>query len=247
VSSSSCKAAPGARALAAALAFAMLFPTLVAWLYFLVLARGGGQANPWQQFTYGAGKCVQFAFPVLFLWASEGRFPRPRRPHFAGLLPGLAFGLAVAALTFGLYFGVLRHSALLARTPDQIRQKLQEFGADSAPGYVLLGAFLCVAHSLLEEYYWRWFIFGRLRKLLPLAPALLLASLAFMAHHVIVLSVFFPGQFLSAALPLSLGIAAGGVVWALLYERTRSVWSPWLSHLLVDAAILVIGWELLRQ
>jgi hypothetical protein len=234
--------------LAAALAFAMLFPTLVAWLYFLVLARGGGgQVSHWQQFTYGAGKCVQFAFPVVFLWAFEGRFPRPGRPRFAGLLLGLAFGLAVAALIFGLYFGVLRHSALLDRTPGLIRQKLREFGADSALGYVLLGAFLCVAHSLLEEYYWRWFVFGRLRKLLPLAPSLLLASLAFMAHHVIILHVYLPGRFLSAVLPLSLAVAVGGAVWALLYERTGSVWSPWLSHLLVDAAIFVIGWEMLRQ
>jgi membrane protease YdiL (CAAX protease family) len=225
----------------------MLFPTAVAWLYFLVLAGGGGQVNPWQQFTYGAGKCVQFAFPAVFLWAFEGRFPRPGRPRFAGLFLGLAFGLAVAALMFGLYFGVLRHSALLAQTPARVRQKLQEFGAGSVLGYVLLGAFLCVAHSLLEEYYWRWFVFGRLRTLLPLAPSLVLASLAFMAHHVLVLSVFLPGRSLSAALPLSLGIAVGGAVWAWLYERTGSVWPPWLSHLLVDAAIFVIGWDLVYR
>jgi membrane protease YdiL (CAAX protease family) len=224
----------------------MLFPTAVAWLYFLALARGGGQVNPIQQFTFVAGKCVQFAFPVLFLRAFEGRFPRPGRPRFVGLLPGLGFGLAVAGLIVGLYFGGLRHSALLTQTPGQVRQKLRELGADSVLGYVLLAVFLCVAHSLLEEYYWRWFVFGRLRKLLPLAPALVLASLAFMAHHVIVLHVYLPGRFLSAVLPLSGGIAVGGAAWAWLYERTGSVWSPWLSHLLVDAAIFGIGWDLLR-
>jgi hypothetical protein len=35
-------------------------------------------------------------------------------------------------------------------------------------------------------------------------------------------------------------------VWAWLYERTQSVWAPWLSHLVVDAAIYVIGYDLLR-
>jgi membrane protease YdiL (CAAX protease family) len=232
--------------LAAALAFAMLFPTAVAWLYFLVLARGAGQVNPWQQLTYAAGKCVQFAFPVAFLWAFEGRFPRPGRPRFAGLLPGLAFGLAVAALIFGLYFGLLRHSPLLAEAPARVRQKVQEFGVASAGSYALFSAFICLAHSLLEEYYWRWFVFGQLRRLLPLAPSLLLSALAFMAHHVLVLHAFFPGQFLGAVVPLSLAIATGGVVWAWLYERSGSVWSPWLSHLLVDAAIFGIGWEMLR-
>jgi uncharacterized protein len=247
VSSSSCKAPPQARTLAAALAFAMLFPTAVAWLYFLALAHGGGQVNRWQQLTYAAGKCVQFAFPVVFLWAFEGRFPRPGWPRFAGLLPGLGFGVAVAALIFVLYYGALRHSPLLAETPARVRQKVQEFGVASAESYALFSAIICLAHSLLEEYYWRGFVFGQSRRLLPLAPSLLLSALAFMAHHVLVLSVFLPGQFLSAVVPLSLAIAAGGAVWAWLYERSGSVWSPWLSHLLVDAAIFGVGWEMLRK
>ncbi len=184
---------------------------------------------------------------MVFLWGFEGRFPRPGRPRFAGLLPGLAFGLAVAALIFGLYFGLLRDAPLLAEAPARVRQKVQEFGITSAASYALFSGFICLAHSLLEEYYWRWFVFGQLRRLLALAPALLLSALAFMSHHVLVLHAFFPGQFLSAVVPLSLAIAAGGVVWAWLYERSGSVWSPWLSHLLVDAAIFAIGWAMLRQ
>jgi membrane protease YdiL (CAAX protease family) len=104
-----------------------------------------------------------------------------------------------------------------------------------------------VIHSLLEEYYWRWFVFGRLRHLLPLAPAVVLSSLAFMAHHVIVLNYYFPGHFFGLVVPLSLGVAIGGGVWALLYERTGSIYSPWLSHLIVDAAIFGIGWDLLGR
>ena len=69
----------------------------------------------------------------------------------------------------------------------------------------------------------------------------------FMAHHVVVLGVYFPGHFWTLAVPFSLGIAVGGVVWAWLYERTDSVWSPWLSHALVDAAIFVIGWDLVQR
>ena len=40
-------------------------------------------------------------------------------------------------------------------------------------------------------------------------------------------------------------LLSGDVAW--LYERGGSVWSPWLSHLLVDAAIFVIGWDLLQR
>jgi membrane protease YdiL (CAAX protease family) len=230
---------------AVALLFAMTFPTLAAWSYFLGLAQTGGQANVQQQAAYVAGKIIQFSFPLLFLALIERRRPVLTRPHFDGLIPGLVFALVVAALIFGIYFGVLRGSSLLAQTPARIRHKLQEVDMATPARYVLLAAFLVAAHSLLEEYYWRWFVFGRLRQLTSRMPAIVLSSLAFMAHHVILLYVFLPGKFLVAALPGSLAVAVGGAVWAWLYERSGSLWSPWISHLLIDAAIFVIGWDLL--
>ena len=48
-------------------------------------------------------------------------------------------------------------------------------------------------------------------------------------------------------LPASLGVAVGGAAWAWLYERTGSVLAPWVSHLLIDATLFVIGWDLLRR
>jgi uncharacterized protein len=74
---------------------------------------------------------------------------------------------------------------------------------------------------------------------------MVLSSLAFMGHHVVVLYVYLPGKFLTAVLPFSLAIAIGGAVWAFLYERSGSIWSPWLSHLIIDAGIFIIGWDLL--
>jgi len=82
---------------------------------------------------------------------------------------------------------------------------------------------------------------------LGLGPAILavvLSSLAFMAHHVIVLGRFFPNDFWSAVVPLSLCIAAGGAFWAWLYERSGSVYAPWVSHLLVDVVVLAVGYDL---
>ena len=148
---------------------------------------------------------------------------------------------------FGLYFGVLRHTALFASTPARVTHKLEEFGLTTLPAYVGLSAFIAVVHSFLEEYYWRWFVFGRLRRHLSFAPAAGLSSLAFMSHHIIVLAVYLPGHFWDAVVPLSLCIAAGGFFWAWLYEETRTIYAVWLSHLLIDAGILAIGYDLLRD
>ena len=45
----------------------------------------------------------------------------------------------------------------------------------------------------------------------------------------------------------SVCVAVGGAMWAWLYERTGSLLGPWLSHLLVDAAIFAIGYDLVRH
>lgn len=244
-----------------ALLFAMTFPTVAAWSYFLGLAGSDTGVNPRQQTAYVAGKVVQFSFPLAFLgmagWRTrakvgavdkdwrDSRWLQVGPPHFRGLTPALLFGLTVAIAILGAYFGVLRGTPLLAKTPALVRHKLQQVNMATPPLYVVLAVFVVAIHSLLEEYYWRWFVFGGLRQFVSLAAAMLLSSLAFMAHHVVVLYVYLPGKFYSAVLPLALGIAVGGAVWAFLYERYGSLLALWLSHLFIDAAIFIIGWDFL--
>ena len=73
-----------------------------------------------------------------------------------------------------------------------------------------------------------------------------MSSLGFLAHHVLVLGKFF-GFANPATYLLSACIAVGGAVWAWLYDRTGSLLGPWLSHMLVDAAIFAIGYDLVRS
>ncbi len=234
------------RTTALVVALALTFPTVMAWAYFVALA-GGGKANLAQQLAYAVGKVFQFSIPLLFFAFVVRRWPTYEAPTRRGVGLAVGFALLVAGAMFAAYFGWLRSSSLLAAAPERIRRKLQEVGLDTPLGYLALSVFLCVGHSFLEEYYWRWFVFGRLRTLLPFAPAVAIASLGFMAHHVIVLWGFFPGKVLAGVLPASLGIALGGAVWAWIYERGGSLLAPWLSHLLVDAGVFAIGWDLIQR
>jgi membrane protease YdiL (CAAX protease family) len=226
------------------LALALVFPTIMAWFYFVALQTGGGAANPALQLVYSGGKGLQFALPLLAVVGFERRWPRLTLPTRDGLAFGIGFGLLVTAVAFVLYFGFLRDTPLLARTPTMLRAKLEEFGLATPLGFVGLAVFLSVVHSLAEEYYWRWFVFGQLLRFVPLAPAIVVSSLGFMAHHVVVLAMFFPGEFWTAPLLFSLCIAVGGGVWAWLYHRTGSLYGPWVSHLIVDTAIMIIGYTM---
>ena len=227
-----------------AVLFALAFPTLIAWLYFVVFAADGTGPNRAMQALYAGGKAVQFGFPLLWLLLADRAALRDLRLSPRGVGLGTAFGLAVAAAIWPLSETLLR-AGLLEGMPAILRAKVAQLGLASPGRFLALAAFLTLLHSGLEEYYWRGFVHGQLSHLLPPAPAIALSSLGFMAHHVVILAVYLPGRLWSAVLPLSLCIAAGGAAWAWLHQRSRSLLGPWISHALVDAALMAVGYRLL--
>ena len=228
------------------LIFAMSFPAIMAWVYFVALAvpAADGKPPPAAFAAYLASKAVQFGLPLVWIAAFEPHRLRPAKPSFKGLLLGLGFGVCVAALISYAYFAILSGGSILAGTPSRIRDKLMLFHGDTPLRFAVLGFFIAGIHSLMEEYYWRWFVFGELRRRIAVSLALALSALAFMGHHVIVLGVYFSHHFLDAVLPFSVCVAVGGAVWAWLYQRTGTIYSSWISHLLVDAAILTVGYDM---
>jgi hypothetical protein len=234
---------------ALALTWAMVFPSVMTWIYFVAAAGEGTQANVGVMAAYGPGKVIQFAFPAVYVLLTDPRSLRQLLPNPRGLVFGLAFGLVVGAAALALYHGLLKDTQLLRDTPGKILAKLRESGFDSVAGYVTVACFYSTVHAFLEEYYWRWFVFGWCRRHVRLWLAVVLASAGFMAHHVIVLAVYFPGawQFATVVIPLSLAVAVGGAVWCGVYQRTGSLTATWVSHLLVDAAVMLIGWDMLAD
>jgi CAAX protease family protein len=241
----------------AMLAVALTLPTLVTWVYFVALADVPSAV---QQGAYGLGKIVQFALPVIWVWFIgsrwKGRWPSLRPsvapslppspgPWYQHVLLGLAFGLALMVAMAGLYYFALKPAGLFTGPMKEVQDKVASFGIHSVASYIALAAFYSLAHSLLEEYYWRWFVFHHCCRNLTPAAAIGLSSVGFAAHHVLLLGTYFrydsPLTWLFAT-----AIVIGGVFWAWLYRRSGSLLGPWLSHALVDAAIFVIGWDLVR-
>jgi membrane protease YdiL (CAAX protease family) len=232
---------------ALALAIAAALPSLMTWLEFLVLPGGRDQDNPFVLALFGTGKVVQFLFPLGYVWWFDRGSLRIGPPTSRGLGLGIAFGLVVGAGAMVLYFAWLKQTGFMADTPYRVREWLEKIQLTTPTAFLGIAIFISVFHSLLEEYYWRWFVFGRLRRYMPELAAMVVSGLAFMAHHVIILSVYLPGQFWTLAVPFSLCVAGGGVVWAWLYARTGSLYAPWISHFLVDAALMVLGYDMVKQ
>ena len=230
------------RADIAAVVVALGFPTLMTWVYFVGLADSPAGL---QQTAMTVGKVLQFAFPLVWVLAIQRRRLAWSRPNVRGLAWGAGSGLLVLAAALFVYHGWLKPEGVLREAGEAIVKKVVGFGIHNWPQYAALGVFYSLVHSLLEEYYWRWFVFGQLRRLTSVGTAIAVSSLGFMAHHVVVLSHYF-GLLSVPTLMFSLAVAAGGAFWAWLYHKSDSLYGPWLSHLLVDAAIFIVGYEMVR-
>jgi membrane protease YdiL (CAAX protease family) len=199
------------------------------------------------RWLYLGAKVLQATLPLVG-WYALG-MPRPALRGGAlsrrGVLAGVVTGSVMGGGALAVWLSPLARWQAFAPVAEQARQRLQALDLATPAGYLLLAVGLSVAHSLFEEYYWRWFALGELARRLPRSTALLAASLAFAAHHWIVLDCFLAGSYRwTAVLPLTLLVAASGAVWGWLFLRFRTLLPPWLSHLLVDAALMAIGYRL---
>ena len=227
----------------AAVVFALAMPTIITWIYFF---QADAMPPQLQLTIFSTVKTIQFAFPLFWVLAIQRGRVTLRPPNSQGLELGIAFGAVVAAAIFALYLALLRNSDPIVEATEIVIAKVKGWGIDTPLKYSLLGLFYCLIHSLMEEYYWRWFVFGQLRRFTSLTPAIVISSLGFLAHHVLVL-----GKFCGFDSPLtyllSACVAIGGAFWAWLYDRTGSLMGPWLGHMLVDAAIFIIGFDRIRR
>lgn len=218
----------------------MIFPSVAAWIYFFAFAD-----SPRMPVIYAVCKVVQFAFPVA--WIVLARLDRPVVPSSPGLylVPGVFLGLGMVSLMGVAYLTVIRGSDLARVSSLRIAARIEAIGAAGPARFLALTLFLAVAHSFLEEYYWRWFVFGRLLKLGGIRIAGVVSSFAFASHHGLILYAFIgSGSYWWMILLLTLGVAAGGGIWAWLYARSGRLYAPWLSHALVDLGIMAFSYDL---
>jgi len=219
---------------------AIVYPTALTFLYFDLLANAPTGV---QQGVYALGKVLQFGLPAVWTASVLKEKIKLHRPSITDFVWGIASGVIILVATLLVVRLWLLPGGYLAAAVDGIHAKIKGMGVDSPSRYIALSTFYALGHSGLEEYYWRWFVFGSLKRRTSLGAAILWSSVGFMAHHVLIVAGFFGWSSpLTYALPLF--VAIGGAGWAWLYHHTGSLYGPWISHLFVDAAIFFIGFEL---
>lgn len=209
-----------------------LLPALVTWLAF------GVQLS--QEIIYPVGKALILTIPILWIILRRQSFSyviskwglRHVRGDFRW---AFGSGLVVSALIFILYFALFRDSL----EGELIRRALPAYALEY---FWVTALFISLWNSLIEEYFWRAFLLAEMAERMGKHSALLLNGVLFSIHHLIILYLFFPDE---RAFLFSFGTALGGWLWSWLRLRGQSIWACYISHLIVDFALMGIGYWVL--
>lgn len=214
---------------------------MLIWLYLLIpsaaiwLATGPVQGTAWQLPILIGSKIALLAIPFYYRnttadsWNYKGTLKQ--------LLIGCATGLLLAANLAVIYF-------IFADTLDlkAFRDGVARLGVNSVTTYVLMATFWSFINAFTEEVFWRWYAIGQLKKWFKPSYAILISAVFFSLHHGIATSLYFPGWMVAGAM---FATCFAGVLWGWLYQKDKTIFTPFISHIIADIAIFSFGYVLM--
>lgn len=189
---------------------------------------------------WGLAKVWLLGLPLIWHLFIDKEALSLSRPRLGGFGVGALLGVLISAIIVGAYFAFGRSSI----DPNVLRQKLEPLGLMNTGAYIGMAIYTVFVNAALEEYVYRWFVFRKWEVLVGGRLAVIGAALVFVIHHSIILGAYFPTWIMFLG---SLGVFVGGLFWSVLYLKYRSIWPGFLSHALVDVAILGIGYWIIHS
>ncbi len=126
---------------------------------------------------------------------------------------------------------------------DGIKDRLISRNGINARNLLIIGPFIIVFNSFLEEYFWRGFIFEALRAKTGLLLSHIISGLAFSLHHVIFIYDWFAPWLV---LLVIFGLAGYSIIMNILYIKFKDIFSLWIIHILVDVVQITLGLMILN-
>ena len=176
--------------------------------------------------------------PVVWLLYVDGGKLSWSPTSKQGVIAGFVAAISVGAVILGTYL-IAKDSVI---DPVLVKELMIELGISSPAKFLIFASSMSLLNSLMEEYVWRWFVFSKFKVLFGAKPAIVLSAIFFTIHHVVI--VWSLGSLWIVFLG-SIGLFAGGVIWAWLYNKYNSIWPGWICHVAADTAIMWVGWWLI--
>jgi CAAX protease family protein len=103
---------------------------------------------------------------------------------------------------------------------------------------ILAAVYTIFINSLIEEYFFRGFLFQSLMKQGWNKQSYIISSAAFAIYHVSIFESWFS---LGLMMLMLFGLFAGGLIFAYFVKRTESILASWLIHISADLSLIIFG------
>jgi membrane protease YdiL (CAAX protease family) len=96
---------------------------------------------------------------------------------------------------------------------------------------------MVIANSVVEEIYWRGYVFLKLKETVKPLTAVVLSSLFYASYHLLTTGALFSFNY---ALLCTAAIFTAGFFWAFIRLKTNSIWFPIITHLFADLGVMLV-------
>ena len=155
-----------------------------------------------------------------------------------GFAAALGLGIGVYAVILGGYFLIRPFFDF-----SGIAGKLTQNAGVTKDNFLYVSLYISFVNSLLEEFFFRGFLFSNLKTASTRGFAYGFSAVTFSLYHVAMMIGWF--NLWLYALVLA-GLAVGGVIFNYLNEKLGCIYASWLTHMFANFAINTIGFLLLQ-
>ena len=145
----------------------------------------------------------------------------------------IALGLAVYGGIMVVYLILIPYIDLQA-----IRVALEEDLGVNRDNFILVALYISFLNSLLEEFFFRGYLFLGLLQRTERWRAYSISALLFAAYHVAIIGSWFSPVIFVLAMA---GLFTGGLIFNYLNERNGNIINSWVVHLMANLAINTVG------
>ena len=182
--------------------------------------------------------CLFLLVPFLVSRLGENlRVARLFRFRRESILPALGLGIGVYAVILGGYF-LLRNLIDFSGIVDS----LSSGAGVNKDNFLFVSLYISFINSLLEEFFFRGFLFANLKHSAGRGLAYGFSSLVFALYHVAMMIGWFHP---AITLLLIAGLTVGGMIFNFLNEKQENICTSWLVHMFANFAINTVGFILM--
>lgn len=168
--------------------------------------------------------------PIIVSYRRKTRtrliFPQPKYSMTVGIISGIICLIAIYGFTY------LLQSLVIDRESLEVALVQWDF---TGAKVIFLILFLIFINPILEEYYWRRFMYDRLHQRLGSKLTIIITAFFYALYHfVVVMPIFHVPVF------ATLMVFLAGVMWGIFRSRFHTIVPSIVSHSIADLGIMLV-------